>query len=140
MIIFVTYVTNKLLQIMSKSFVRFFTWSMCLTLIFSVFSCTDAPTYEAEITVIDFVSKKVVGNALVESGIEDAIPTKDLHDDLVQSGYTNAEGKIKFTFKHKANVQFKIELPSSTPLKSGKTNIKLVENDIVKKKVYIYLP
>lgn len=125
---------------MSKSFLRFLTWSMCLTLMLSVFSCKDAPTYEAEITVIDFVSKKVVDNALVETGILGAIPTKDLHEDMIQSGYTGSDGKIKFTFKHKANVHFEIELPGSVPLKSGKTNIKLVEDDIVKKNVYIYLP
>jgi len=125
---------------MSKYFTRFSTWLMCLTLMFSVFSCKDAPTYEAEITVIDFVSKKVVGNALVETSVLDAIPTKDLHEDIIQSGYTDYNGKIKFTFKHKANVHFKIQLPSSNPLKTGKTNIKLVEDDIVKKEVYIYLP
>lgn len=140
MIIFVIQVTNKLLQIMSKSFMRFLTFSMCLTLILSVFSCKDAPTYKAEITVIDFVSKKVVSGAMVESTILDPIPTKTLHEDIEQSDFTGNDGKVTFTFKHKANVHFKIEVPGSIPLKSGKTNIKLKEDETISKQVYVYLP
>lgn len=123
---------------MSKYFVRFFTLSMFLTLMFSVFSCKDAPTYEAEITVIDFVSKKVVKDATVKTGILGSVPTKDLHDDIEQSGITGSDGKVKFTFKHKANIHFEIEYVGGSVLKEGKTNIKLVDNETVKKKVYIY--
>ena len=123
---------------MSKYFVRFFTLSMFLTLMFSVFSCKDAPTYEAEITVIDFVSKKVVKDATIKTGILGNIPTKDLHDDIVQSGVTGADGKVKFTFKHKANINFKIEHIKNSVIKTGETNIKLVDNETIKKEVYIY--
>jgi len=139
MFIFVIQVTNKLLHIMSKSFMRFLTFTMCLTLIISVFSCKDAPTYKAEITVIDFVSKKVVNNAMVETTILNPIPTKVLHDDIEQSGFTGPDGKVTFTFEHKANIHFKIEVPGTVPLKRGKTNIKLVEDETIKKQVYVYL-
>ncbi len=122
---------------MSKSFMRFLAFSMCLTLVLSVFSCKDAPTYEAELTVIDFVSKKVVNNALVKTTVKGAVPTKTFLEDVEQTDYTGSDGKVKFTFKNKANIHFTIEL-TGTPPKTGKTNIKLVEDDLVKKQVYIY--
>ncbi|MGB0868751.1 MAG: hypothetical protein ACPGSD_04060 [Flavobacteriales bacterium] len=123
---------------MIKSFKYFITFSILILSVFSMFSCEDAPTYEAEITVIDFINKKVKAGAIVKTGIKDAIPTKDLLDDIEQSGVTDANGKVKFKFKHKANIFFDIEVPGEN--KTGSTNIKLQENETIKKKVLVYLP
>lgn len=106
--------------------------------IFSSISCEDAPTYEAEITVVNFYNKKIIPGAVVNTSILDKNPTKELHDDIEQSGVTDSEGKTNFNFTHKANIHFTINDPATGM--EGQTNIKLIENDKISKKVYVYLP
>ncbi|MGB0427698.1 MAG: hypothetical protein ACPGEC_02080 [Flavobacteriales bacterium] len=109
---------------------------LSIALLFSTISCTDKPTYEVEIEVIDFFDYSPVSGVEVKTGAPNADPTKALDELVEQVMFTDDEGKVRFSFNGEANIFFDLDYPSGD--KSGKTSIKLKENEVVKKQVYIY--